>query len=74
MLVLFVSYSPFVLLDTIIHDSEAFVKPPKKKSIKKYRKILSPLSTVVIYTPTDPLSTLANTAEKRGGAVLWILI
>ena len=30
MLVLFVSYSPFVLLVTIIHDSEAFVKPTRK--------------------------------------------
>ena len=35
---------------------------------------MRPLNTVVIYAPTDPLSTLANTARFGGGSFYIILI
>ena len=38
------------------------------------RKILSPLSTVVIYAPTDPLEYLGDTVLLLGGLFLYNII
>ena len=61
-----------VVIVPIIHEYNRLVKPlnPCEKISENFsnKKILNPLSTVVIYARRDPLSSVANTAEKRGGS------